>query len=230
MEPNEMDSSRPVFEKDALTRAEYITAITHFYRAELARANTWRMRLDTTTNWAIVSTIGILSFAFNSGHPSASIIIGMYLVANFLFLEARRFRYFDVWKDRVRMVEINFYKPLLQRDLISPTEGWGTLVAADLHSPHFKITMQQALKQRLQRNYLVLFLILFAGWVGHFFIFSGGSIQQSNGDIVPWWLPVGLVSGLYIYLAYILIFAPPIIEPDMEHWMKKNSKDEVHDF
>jgi uncharacterized membrane protein len=230
MDEKRKEFSRPVFETDALTRAEYIAAITHFYRAELDRANTWRMRLDTTTNWAIVSTIGIFSFAFSSGHPSASIIIGMYLVANFLFLEARRFRYFDVWKDRVRMVEINFYKPLLQRDLVSPTESWGSLVAADLLSPHFKITMKQAIKQRLQRNYLILFIILLAGWIGHFFLFPNATINDPSTDMMPWWIPVGLVIGLYFYLAYILIFTPPIIEPNLELWTRNDSKDIVRDF
>lgn len=223
-------SKRPVFEDDALTRGEYISAITHFYRGELDRANTWRIRLDTTTNWAIVSTIGIFSFAFSSGHPSASIIIGMYLVTNFLYLEARRYRYFDVWKDRVRMVEVNFYKPLLLRDLVSPTDKWGLLVASDLHTPHFKISMAQAIKQRLKRNYLFLFLILFAGWVGHFFLFPGATIKNLGGGLLPWWIPVGLVAILYLFLAGILIFTPKIIEPDQERWTREGPKDKIRDF
>lgn len=223
-------SNRPIFEDEVLTRAEYISAITHFYRGELDRANTWRIRLDTTTNWAIVSTIGIFSFAFSSGHPSASIIIGMYLVTNFLYLEARRYRYFDVWKDRVRMVEVNFYKPLLLRDLISPKNDWGLLVASDLHTPHFKISMAQAIKQRLKRNYLVLFLILLAGWVGHFFLFPDTTIKDLGADLLPWWLPIGLVAILYFCLAGILLFTPKIVEPDQARWTGKNIKNEIRDF
>lgn len=223
-------SEKPVFEEEALTRAEYISAITHFYRGELDRANTWRIRLDTTTNWAIVSTIGIFSFAFSSGHPSASIIIGMYLVTNFLYLEARRYRYFDVWKGRVRMVEVNFYKPLFLRDLISPTQEWGLLVASDLHTPHFKISMIQAFKQRLKRNYLTLFLILLAGWIGHFFLFPDADFKSLESDLLPWWIPVGLVAILYLSLAGILIFTPPIVEPDQDRWTREDTKDEIRDF
>ena len=35
------------------------------YRGELARADAWRARLDPTTNWAVVTTGGMLSFAFS---------------------------------------------------------------------------------------------------------------------------------------------------------------------
>ena len=39
-----------------LSAGEFTTAMVHLYRAEAARANTWRIRLDTTTNWAVVTT------------------------------------------------------------------------------------------------------------------------------------------------------------------------------
>ena len=32
-----------------------VTALAHFYRAEIQRSNTWRNRLDATTNWAVVT-------------------------------------------------------------------------------------------------------------------------------------------------------------------------------
>lgn len=35
-----------------LQPSEFNTAMVHMFRAEIARANTWRQRLDTTTNWA----------------------------------------------------------------------------------------------------------------------------------------------------------------------------------
>jgi uncharacterized membrane protein len=38
------------------------------------RSNTWRLRLDNTTNWAVVTTGAVLTFAFGTaensrGHP-----------------------------------------------------------------------------------------------------------------------------------------------------------------
>lgn len=223
------------FEDFPLTRSEYISAVVHLYRGELERANTWRIRLDTTTNWAIVSTIGILSFAFgDAGHPSASIILGMYLVVNFLVLEARRYRYFDVWKNRVRMIEENFYTPLLRRDLVSPKERWGSLVAADLHSPHFKITYMQAFKTRLKGNYVFLFLVLLGGWLGKVLLQPASPslsvLERFGGGVVPWWLPIGGVAVLYVFLAAVLLVVPPIREPKGAHWSREGREGALPDF
>ncbi len=41
-----------------LRSSKFTTAMVHFYRAEIQRSNTWRMRLDNTTNWAVI-TIGL---------------------------------------------------------------------------------------------------------------------------------------------------------------------------
>src|SRR5271170_1799625 len=78
-------------------------AIAHLYRGEIYRSTIWRTRLDNTTNWSIV-TLGIaLSTTFSSREASALplILIGM-LLAVFLGLEARRYRYFNVWRARAR--------------------------------------------------------------------------------------------------------------------------------
>ena len=76
-----------------------IGAIAHLYRGEIYRSTIWRTRLDNTTNWSIV-TLGIaLSSTYSSreASPLPLILIGM-LLAVFLGLEARRYRYFNVWR------------------------------------------------------------------------------------------------------------------------------------
>src|SRR5437899_10433592 len=88
-------------------------AIAHLYRGEVYRSTIWRTRLDNTTNWAIV-TLGIaLSTTFSS--PAASplplVLVGL-LLAVFLGMEARRYRYFNVWRARARWLELNFYAPI----------------------------------------------------------------------------------------------------------------------
>src|SRR4051812_2273543 len=50
----------------SLTPTEFNTAMVHLYRGEVGRANTWRTRLDGTTNWAVLTTLTTLSFAFSS--------------------------------------------------------------------------------------------------------------------------------------------------------------------
>jgi uncharacterized membrane protein len=60
------------FESFPLTRPEYISAMVHFYRGEMHRSQVWRTRLDTTTNWAVVTTAGLISFAFCCSETSSS--------------------------------------------------------------------------------------------------------------------------------------------------------------
>ena len=43
-----------------------ITALSHLYRGELYRSTVWRTRLDTTTNWAVLTTGIALSLTFSS--------------------------------------------------------------------------------------------------------------------------------------------------------------------
>ena len=50
--------------------AAEIGAIAHLYRGEVYRSTVWRTRLDTTTNWSVV-TLGVaLSITYSS--PGAS--------------------------------------------------------------------------------------------------------------------------------------------------------------
>ena len=141
--------STPDFEGKALSRSEYISAVVHFYRGELHRATLWRIRLDTTTNWAIISVMGLITFSL--GGPTRShvgILAGMALVTTFLWIEARRFRFFDVWRYRVRRIEENFYGPILHRDPVSPDMAWGDRVADDLLHPMFAVEFQHQTCQR----------------------------------------------------------------------------------
>ena len=55
--------------------AEFNTAMVHYYRAEIQRANTWRNRLDTTTNWAIITASAGISFALNSPSQHHGVIL-----------------------------------------------------------------------------------------------------------------------------------------------------------
>jgi len=49
--------------------AAEIGAIAHLYRGEIYRSTVWRTRLDSTTNWAVVTTGIALSATFSSAQP-----------------------------------------------------------------------------------------------------------------------------------------------------------------
>src|ERR671930_209989 len=147
-----------------LSTAEFNTAMIHFYRGEVQRSNTWRNRLDTTTNWAVLTAGATLSFAFSSpSNPHFVIPINSILVAFFLFMEARRYRYYEIWSSRVRVIETGYFAQLL-----TPESGinrdWAEHLAADLITPHFTISEWEAVGRRLRRNYLWIFMLLAVSW------------------------------------------------------------------
>lgn len=49
--------------------AAQIGAIAHLYRGEIYRSTVWRTRLDSTTNWAVVTTGIALSATFSTPRP-----------------------------------------------------------------------------------------------------------------------------------------------------------------
>jgi uncharacterized membrane protein len=206
---------RPAFEESALTRAEYITALSHLYRGELQRSISWRIRLDTTTNWAIIAAVGILTFSFhNPGYAPQTLLAGMYTSLLFLILESQRFRFSDVYRARVRMVEENFYVPLLRRDLVSPMADWGPLVAEDLLHPRFHLTMRQAIRARLGRIYLPLYVAQLIGWLSLVALQRPADVSLLNilqiGRL-PGWVPLTLIVGQLAFMIYIMVFTPRVL-------------------
>lgn len=144
--------------------AEINTALIHFYRGEVQRANTWRNRLDTTTNWAVLTTGATLSFAFSSPtNPHFVILINSILVAFFLFMEARRYRYYEIWSSRVRVLETGYIARILSPDA-AVDDAWAEHLYQDLLSPRFTISEWEAVGRRLRRNYLWIFALLAASW------------------------------------------------------------------
>lgn len=90
------------------------TALAHFYRGEIDRTNTWRQRLDQTTYWAIMIMAAVLTWAFSSRqNPHYLLLIGILVVGAFLGIEARRYRGYDIWRSRIRVLQENIFSTAL---------------------------------------------------------------------------------------------------------------------
>jgi len=153
-----------------LRASEFTTAMVHFFRAEVQRANVWRQRLDTTTNWAVIATGATISLAFGDpySHPGV-ILINILLVSVFLWIEARRYRYYELWSERVRLMETDFFAAMLVPPF-SPAPDWAESLAESLLQPHFPISLWEALGRRLRRNYLWIYLILTLAWLAKLYL------------------------------------------------------------
>ena len=160
------DEPRPV----AFTAAE-VGALAHLYRGELYRSTVWRTRLDATTNWAVVSTGLALSLTFSSesASPLPLVLVGL-LVAVFLNIEARRYRFFDFWRVRAHILETQFFGPVLLGQGVDVTNGWNKVLHQDYVRPRLHITFADALGRRLRKNYSWIFTIQVAAYAGKLLI------------------------------------------------------------
>src|SRR2546423_13405976 len=195
----------------AITPAEFGTAMVHFYRGEIQRANTWRNRLDTTTNWAVLTTGATLSFAFSSPtNPHFVILINTVLVCFFLFMEARRYRYYEIWSSRVRILETGYFTQVLAPDAAAD-DAWMRLIVEDLQTPRFTISEWEAPGRRLRRNYLWIFVLLAACWNLKVYIHPvpaydfNAFIDRATIGVVPgsivFMIGVLVNAGLFIFAA-----------------------------
>jgi uncharacterized membrane protein len=144
-----------------------IGAIAHLYRGEMYRSKIWRTRLDTSTNWAVVTTGIAISATYSSAAASPlPMVLVSFLVAVFLIFEARRYRYFDVWRTRVRVMETCFYGPILRGQGLRMDNGWGEVLADDYTDVHFHISIFEAAGRRLRRNYSWIFAVQIVSYWG----------------------------------------------------------------
>ncbi|WP_424449914.1 DUF2270 domain-containing protein [Primorskyibacter sedentarius] len=137
------------------------------YRGEVYRSTIWRTRLDTTTNWAVV-TLGValsISFASPDASPLPLVLVGV-LIILFLMLEARRYRYFNVWRARARWMEVHFYAPMLADGDLHLEEDWQKVLANDYLRPRYHVSSMVAVGRRIRRNYLWILLIQAMAYMG----------------------------------------------------------------
>jgi uncharacterized membrane protein len=187
-----------------LKSGEFVTAMVHFFRAEVNRANVWRQRLDTTTNWAVVSTGATLSIAFSQPDiHHAILLLNTLLVMWFLFVEARRYRYYELWSYRVRLMETDFYAAMLVPPF-HPSPEWAESLAENLLAPSFPISMWEAFGRRLRRNYLWIFLILYASWAAKIWLFPEPALTLAEFIRRS---AAGPVSGAMIILLGVVFYS-----------------------
>ncbi len=124
----------------------------HYYRAEVYRESNWRSRLDVTTNWAIVTTAAIISFAFGEPRvPHTIILVNYLLIWFFLYLEARRYRYYTMLRERTRALEKELFAPIFSGTNIKnlDVEKWQHAVSDDLQKPHVHMSKAEAIAWRM---------------------------------------------------------------------------------
>ena len=184
----------------------YVNAMSHFYRGEMGRIMVWRQRLDVTTNWAITSSTAIITIAFSSREvPHIIFFFNLAILWVLLWIEARRYRFYDAFRARIRMLEAHFLVPMVMenRDLLQGE--WKKLVCEDLILPCFKISKLEAIGRRLKRNYVFIFIMVLVAWITKIFLHAGHAMagfpdfyHALRVGHIPSWLVALVMIGTFI--------------------------------
>lgn len=208
-----------------LEASNFATALVHLYRAEITRANAWRSRLDVTTNWAVISTGAAISFAFAqpTTHHGVIMLITV-LVTLFLFIEARRYRYYELWSYRIRIIEIDFFAAMLTPPF-KPRPDWSQNLAQSLVNPQFPITMWEAFGRRLRRNYMWMYLVLELSWIAKLVLFPEGI---TSFDEIIQRSALGALKGWAVLLLHIIFYSVLIAIMIWTQQMRRSSGEVLH--
>jgi uncharacterized membrane protein len=200
-ETDETDATDPELGK-GLLEAEMgpSSALAHLYRGEIHRMKFWRERLDRTTNWGVLVLSAILTWAFSRPDtPHYVLLIGGAALSVFLFIEARRYRGYDIWRSRVRTLQENVFAYGLDPSAGLPDPDWRKTLSQDYRQPTIKISAGEAIAHRLRRVYLPLFTVLLAAWLARITAFSAGPWPASAAiGLIPGWLVTAVVGLCYL--------------------------------
>jgi uncharacterized membrane protein len=177
-------------------------SLIHLYRGELGRMVSYRVRLDTTTNWSIVTNAAITTVALgNPQIPHTIFLYAIFITFFFLQLEARRFRVFEISHYRVRILEKFFYRDMLQQAM---KEDWQAELLSHLRHPSSPIGWYAAMGWRIRRNYLWLYSGLFLTWVIKLETSPSPSEQPVRFVAKA---AIGSISGWIVLGMFVLLYA-----------------------
>lgn len=204
----------------------YVNAMIHFYRGELGRIMIWRQRLDVTTTWAITSTTSIITVAFSFPNvPHIVFFFNLAFVWMLLWIEARRYRFYDAFRGRVRMLESHFLVPMISQSQQLLDGEWRRLVCEDLILPSFKITAIEAVARRLKRNYVFIFAIILVAWTLKVFIHAKSpidSLEHFYNALAVYALPAWIACVVYLATVFIVGF--------LVIYVSRRSSEEINEF
>jgi len=223
-----MDGDRAITRTDGKELHDpcYVNAMSHFYRGELGRIMVWRQRLDITTTWAITSTTTIITVAFSFRDiPHIIFFFNLAIVWMMLWIEARRYRFYDAFRGRVRMIESHFLVAVVSRNPALLGGDWQKLVCEDLILPSFKISRLEAVGRRLKRNYVFIIAIIIVAWVTKIFMHASPPITSWSAFYQA--LAVGELPSYFIAAVLVLTI---LVTTALTWYVSVNSTGEVTDL
>lgn len=213
--PDEDHIDSPLTEEDqeigakiANDETAFYSVISDYYRGEMNQASRAQDRIDQTTNWAITVLVALLSLTFSSRDmPAFLLLIGIIAFCLFLWIEVRRYRFYDLYRARTRLLQENFYANTLQPVGILHSR-WREELSDDLRYPTFKVTTHEALSRRVHRIYGLLFAVLGVGWVAKVTLFTPETQWTEAAELpgIPGITVAGILVIFYLCLLVIALW------------------------
>jgi uncharacterized membrane protein len=174
------------------------TFLAHLYRGELSRKLAYRIRLDTTTNWAIGLSAAVGSFALSHPEiPHAVVLFAVTLDLLLLWVEARRFRAYHLSRYRVRLIERGFVAQALGK----AGPAWAGPLGESYLAPSPPIGAWAAVAQRVRRNYLWLVASVEVAWLFKVQAHGEGDLLEAAGvGPLPGAVVLATAAGLLVAL------------------------------
>jgi uncharacterized membrane protein len=143
------------------------------------------------------------------------LLFAMLLIHALLVIEARRYRFYHVYRARVRLLEREYFAPLFAPHAAGTRVDLASL-GEDLLLPRFSVTLPQAMSRRLRRNYWWIFLVVLLAWLvkttsaivdGHTRLIHTMHEFLDNTAIagIPGTVVVLGVAALYAWLIFITL-------------------------
>lgn len=117
----------------------------------------------------------------------------------FLWIEVRRYRIYDIWRSRVRLLEENVFANALEPEGVEQS-NWRKLLSDDLRQPTLKTSAQEAVARRLRRVYFPLISVLVGAWLVRLTVFGSSSTGLTESATV------GAIAGEVVLLVTGLFY------------------------
>ncbi len=199
--------------------------LVHLYRAAVQHADTWRQRLDATTNWAVITTAAVLTFALGDHEtPHFVVLLALLFVIFFLFMESRRYQAYNLWQRRIRVLHRALIVPALKPEEEVDRELVGALfqkLADDFGTWFPALPLWAALGYRIRRNYGPLITLILLTWLLKLFIHPhpaatlGEYVTRAHVGLAPGSLVLGGIAGFFVLLVLLALSAP---SEQMKEW------------
>src|SRR6266700_828982 len=157
--------------------------------------------------------------------PHIIFFFNLAIVWVLLWIEARRYRFYDAFRARVRMLEAHFLVPMVMENRQMLQGEWKKLVCEDLILPCFKISKLEAVGRRLKRNYVFIFVLILVAWLTKIFLHATAPIN----DIVSFYhaLRIGHIPSWLVALVFAGTFVSVIA---ITIYVSKRSSGEISEF